>query len=137
LPPQPIQRVAAAPAPLASVMAAAAETAPLEPRETEVADADPTQIRSALAAAPPAHAHTGWLIQIGAFDDENDAKQHLSAAQQKVRGTLAAKDPFTERVQKGDKALFRARFAGFDEATAKDACKALKRSDFQCMALKD
>ncbi len=81
--------------------------------------------------------HGGWLIQIGAFDDEDQAKQHLSAAQGKVHTALAAADPFTERVQKGDKALFRARFAGFDKATAETACKELKRSDFQCMALKD
>ena len=117
-------------------MPAAAETAPLEPRGPEIADADPARIRSDIAAAP-VHAHGGWLIQIGAFDDENDAKEHLTSAQQKVHGALAAKDPFTERIQKGDKALYRARFAGFDEVTAKAACKALKRSDFQCMALKD
>ena len=83
------------------------------------------------------HAHGGWLIQIGAFDDEDQAKQHLSAAQVKVRTALAAADPFTEKVQKGDKALYRARFAGFDKTTAETACKVLKRSDFQCMALKD
>jgi D-alanyl-D-alanine carboxypeptidase len=137
--PQPAPMIAAAPpAPRAPVaIATVAETAPLEPEGTELADADPTQIRSAIPAASPVHAHGGWLIQIGAFDDENDAKQHLSAAQQKAHGTLAAKDPFTERIQKGDKALYRARFAGFDEATAKAACQALKRSDFQCMALKD
>ena len=137
--PQATSMVAAASPPPSAPVAAVpvAETAPLEPEATELADADPTQIRSALPATPPVHAHGGWLIQIGAFDDENDAKQHLSAAQQKARGTLAAKDPFTERIQKGDKALYRARFAGFDEATAKAACVALKRSDFQCMALKD
>jgi D-alanyl-D-alanine carboxypeptidase len=88
-------------------------------------------------SAPPAHSHGGWMIQIGAFDDEGEAKQHLSAAQIKVHGPLAAKDPFTERVQKGDKALYRARFAGFDKSTAEAACRALKRSDFECMALKD
>jgi D-alanyl-D-alanine carboxypeptidase len=83
------------------------------------------------------HAHGGWLIQIGAYEDEGEAKQHLSAAQTKVSSTLAAKDPFTERIQKGDKAFYRARFAGFDKATAEAACKQLKRSDFDCMALKD
>jgi D-alanyl-D-alanine carboxypeptidase len=113
-----------------------AETAPLEPGSTEIADADPARIQSDIASSA-LHAHGGWLIQIGAFDDEDDAKEHLTAAQQKVRRALAAKDPFTERIQKGDKALYRARFAGFDEATAKAACVALKRSDFQCMALKD
>ena len=85
----------------------------------------------------PPHTHGGWLIQIGAFDDEDQAKQHLSAAQGKVRTALAAADPFTERVQKGDKALYRARFAGFDKTTAETACKELKRSDFQCISVKD
>jgi D-alanyl-D-alanine carboxypeptidase len=96
----------------------------------------PVQTVSAPTAAA-IHAHGGWLIQIGAFDDEDQAKQHLSAAQVKVRTALAAADPFTEKVQKGDKALYRARFAGFDKTTAETACKELKRSDFQCMALKD
>ena len=54
-----------------------------------------------------------------------------------MRNALAAADPFTERVQKGDKALYRARFAGFDKATAEAACKQLKRSDFECMAVKN
>jgi D-alanyl-D-alanine carboxypeptidase len=40
-------------------------------------------------------------------------------------------------VQKGDKALYRARFAGFDKETAEVACRQLKRSHFECVALKD
>jgi D-alanyl-D-alanine carboxypeptidase len=106
------------------------------PIETHIAAAKVQQTASAYSA-PPAHTHGGWLIQIGAFDDEADAKQHLTAAQNKVHVELAAKDPFTERVQKGDKALYRARFAGFDKSTAEAACRALKRSDFECMTLKD
>ncbi len=50
---------------------------------------------------------------------------------------LAAADPFTERVQKGAKALYRARFAGFDRAMAEAACKQLKRSDIACMTVKN
>ena len=96
----------------------------------------------AMAALPPPsaaaiHARGGWMIQIGAFDDEDEAKQHLSDAREKLHTALAAADPFTEKVQKGDKALYRARFAGFDKTAAETACKELKRSDFQCMALKD
>jgi D-alanyl-D-alanine carboxypeptidase len=126
------------PAPLpqpakASIVAAAP---PPAAERAEMADAEHTKLDSSIPSGP-IHARGGWLIQIGAFDDENDAKQHLSAAQVKVHAALAAKDPFTERVQKGDKALYRARFAGFDKVTAEAACKALKRSDFQCMAVKD
>ena len=83
------------------------------------------------------HARGGWLIQIGAYEGEDEAKQHLSAAQLKVHTMLASADPFTERVQKGDKSLYRARFAGFDKETAEAACRQLKRSDFQCMTLKN
>ena len=115
---------------------AAAEPEPAVPERPEIAEAQPSKIETAIPSAP-VHARGGWLIQIGAFDDEDQAKQHLTDAQSKVRAALAAKDPFTERIQKGDKALYRARFAGFDKATAEAACRQLKRSDFECMAVKD
>jgi D-alanyl-D-alanine carboxypeptidase len=88
-------------------------------------------------APPQAHARGGWLIQIGAYDAEAEARQHLSAAQSQAHATLGAAEPFTERVQKGDKALYRARFAGFDRGAAEAACRELKRSDFECMAVKN
>ena len=140
----------AAPAPVAAIAAPVAQpvaapvVAPIA-QPVQTASAAPVMAPvMASADAPIAaviHAHDtlhgGWMIQIGAFDDEDEAKQHLSAAQGKVRTALAAADPFTERVQKGDKSLYRARFAGFDKTTAESACKELKRSDFECMALKD
>jgi D-alanyl-D-alanine carboxypeptidase len=82
-------------------------------------------------------ARGGWLIQIGAYEGEDEARQHLSVARLKIPGILAAADPFTERVQKGDKALYRARFAGFDKAMAEAACRQLKRSDIACMTVKN
>jgi D-alanyl-D-alanine carboxypeptidase len=134
--PLPPTRMLVEPAP-----AKLAETAPvqMQPAQIEPAPAEARTIMPSTTAysAPATHAHGGWLIQIGAFDDEDQAKQHLSAAQIKVHAPLAAKDPFTERVQKGDKALYRARFAGFDKSTAEAACRALKRSDFECMTLKN
>jgi D-alanyl-D-alanine carboxypeptidase len=86
---------------------------------------------------PPSQAHHGWVIQIGAYGGEDEARQHLTEAQQRLHAMLAAADPFTERVQKGDSTFYRARFAGFDKSTAEAACRQLKRSDFACMALKD
>lgn len=100
-----------------------------EPAKTSLAIPEPAQHRS--------HGRGDWLIQVGAFEDEGEATQHLSAAQVKVPAMLAAADPFTERVQKGDKAYYRARFAGFDRATAEATCKLLKRSEIACMALKN
>ena len=51
------------------------------------------------------HALGGWLIQIGAFDGENEAKEHLTAARLKMREALVANEPITERVQKGHKTI--------------------------------
>ena len=59
------------------------------------------------------------------FDGEAEARQHLSEAQLKAGTALAAADPFTERVQTGDRVLYRARFAGFDKEAAEIACKQL------------
>ena len=84
-----------------------------------------------------AKAHGGWMIQIGAFDDERDAKQHLAAAQSKAKDQLGKADPFTERIAKGDKSLYRARFAGLDKTQAETACKHLRRSDIPCLLLKN
>jgi D-alanyl-D-alanine carboxypeptidase len=116
------------------------ETIQTEPAQTE--PTEPARVAAAKSEIPstePARirARGGWLIQIGAFDGEDEAKQHLSAAQIKARDALAAADPFTERVQKGDKSLYRARFAGFDKATAEAVCKQLKRNDFECMTVKN
>ena len=77
------------------------------------------------------------MIQVGAFDDEKDAKQRLTAAQTKAKDQLGQADPFTEKIAKGDKSLYRARFAGLDKSQAETACKSLKRSEIPCMLLKN
>ena len=74
---------------------------------------------------------------MGAYPGEDEANQRLSEAPSKLRDKLAAADPFTERVLKGDKALYRARFAGFDKETADATCKQLKRNDFDCITVKN
>jgi D-alanyl-D-alanine carboxypeptidase len=94
---------------------------------------------SAVAAnvEPAAKARSGWLIQVGALPDEKEARQRLEAAQSKARNMLSKADPFTERLEKGDKVLFRARFAGLEKGQAEAACKHLKRSDIPCILVKN
>jgi D-alanyl-D-alanine carboxypeptidase len=105
-----------------------------EAATTEVALSQPIKPTPAVAA----HAHSGWMIQIGAFPSQDEAQQHLQAARHTVHAVLATADAFTERIEKGDTALYRARFAGFKKETAAEAaCRRLKRNDFACMALKD
>jgi D-alanyl-D-alanine carboxypeptidase len=104
---------------------------------TDAGAAEPVNTADAkpLSAAPP-HAHSGWMIQIGAFDGEQAAREHLDEAKHKLPA-LASADPFTEPVQKGDTTLYRARFSGLDKETAEAACRKLRRSDVPCVMLKN
>jgi D-alanyl-D-alanine carboxypeptidase len=78
---------------------------------------------------------TGWVIQLGATDDEDKAKAMLDAAKSKSGNVLAKASPFTEKVTKDGSTLYRARFSGFDESgDAERACKTLKKSGFACFA---
>ena len=96
------------------------------------------QLASASSVVIPAsHAHSGWVIQIGAYGAEDEARHHLTEAKLKLHAALASADPFTERVQKGDTTFYRARFSGFDKATAEATCRQLKRNDFACITVKD
>jgi D-alanyl-D-alanine carboxypeptidase len=94
------------------------------------------------ASAPEAKSmhvtRAGWVIQVGAFDAELDAQQRLTKAQAKIGHVLDRADPFTEPVLKGEKTLYRARFAGFQQKDEAEAvCKQLKRNDIDCMTIKN
>jgi sporulation related protein len=103
--------------------------------EPVVAAAAPVAPDVATHSAPT---HTGWIVQVGAFDVERDAQQRLSSAHAKVGHALDNADPFTEPVVKGDKTLYRARFAGFQQKDEADAvCKQLKRNDIDCMTIRN
>jgi len=81
-------------------------------------------------------AKRGWAIQIGAYQDKSEAKQHLNTAKSKVAGALHKAEAYIERTVKGAKTYYRARFAGFDRDQAQAVCKRLKRDDIACMPLK-
>ncbi len=91
---------------------------------------------SSAGAAPSTAGHSGWIIQVGAFDLESEAQQKLSAVRAKA-SQLGHADPFTEAVQKGDKTFYRARFAGLQKNEAEAICKQLKRNDIDCMTVKN
>jgi D-alanyl-D-alanine carboxypeptidase len=96
----------------------------------------PVDRAPAVTPQPPAH-RPGWVIQVGAFDKEDEAKMRLNAAQARAKSLLGEADGFTERVVKGDKTLYRARFAGLDKEQAEAACQHLKKNEIACMALKN
>ena len=124
----------AAPGPPAAAEPRQAAAAPIQ-----VASAEPS---IAIAAPAPAEAphkvvRTGWMIQVGAFEAERDARDRLSSAQSKAKRLLSHADPFTETVVKDNRTFYRARFAGFAKGEAEAACKYLRRNDFACLTLKN
>jgi D-alanyl-D-alanine carboxypeptidase len=92
---------------------------------------------TAASVESSAKAHGGWLIQVGALPDEKEAKQRLETAVSKASTLLGKAKSFTERVEKGNKVLFRARFAGLEKDQAEAACKHLKHGNIPCMLLKN
>jgi len=88
-------------------------------------------------AIKPAVSHSGWIIQVGALETESEARERLDAARGRARGMLGKADPFTEPVAKGEKKLYRARFAGLDRDQAEAVCRTLKRSDMSCITIRN
>jgi D-alanyl-D-alanine carboxypeptidase len=107
---------------------AVAKTEPVktESMKTESVKAEPAKIATRTAS--------GWVIQLGATDNEGKAREILNNARTKAK-SLSEASGFTEKVEKGGSTLFRARFAGFDDSKdANDTCSQLKRSGFSCFA---
>jgi D-alanyl-D-alanine carboxypeptidase len=118
--------------PISTASAREATQGTLSAKHVHTASAVPTPL-----PAPEAKPHSGWMIQVGAFDDEKEAQHRLSTAKEKAKSQLGNADSFTEKVSKGKKSLYRARFAGLDEHAAKAACQNLKRSDIPCLTLRN
>jgi D-alanyl-D-alanine carboxypeptidase len=97
----------------------------------------PTPAPAAQDSEATTRKRTGWMIQVGAFAAERDAKNRLRSARSKAKHLLGDADPFTETVVKDDKTFYRARFADLDKREAIAACRYLKRRDFACMTLKN
>jgi len=107
------------------------------PSSSAMAYADPV-VRSPPQAAQQNATKTGWIVQVGALESESEAMQRIEAARNQARGLLAKADPFTEQVvAKGDKKLYRARFAGLDRDQAEAVCKTLKRSEISCITIRN
>ncbi|NEW93696.1 serine hydrolase [Rhodopseudomonas sp. BR0M22] len=112
----------------------------LPPKNTQaMAYADPATVPAVQQqGAIKTVSHTGWIIQVGAMESETEARKRLEAARERASGLLGKADPFTETVStKGDRKLYRARFAGLERDEAEAVCRKLKRSDISCFTIKN
>jgi D-alanyl-D-alanine carboxypeptidase len=98
---------------------------------------EPVSAQSAIEAAMSPRPQSGWVIQIGAVPAEDSAHKLLNEAKGAAKSVLAETRPYTETVDYRGETLWRARFAGFsDKYTARQACSALKRQNFACLAIR-
>ena len=88
---------------------------------------------SATAASTPRpqrkrEAHN-WAVQVGAFKNEKEARRQL----EQVANRFAIFEDAEGSIAGGGHA-YRARFTGFTESAAKDACEAVKAKNLPCIA---
>lgn len=140
--PDPIGELAAADAaePPAEVAptAAASEVAPAARTATAPAtEPAPSRTPPAVPSKAPQHAAGGtFQIQIGAFGSPVEANSRIASVRQAVSTLLNGHDGITLPVAKGDRTLYRARFAGFDSNGAASTCLELRRRQIDCFVMK-
>ena len=88
--------------------------------------------QATVASLPEASADTSWMIQIGEFSTKQDAQARLQDLRRKTPTVLDGKTAQTVAVEKKGTITYRARFTGFDEAQANEACKAIKKKKSVC-----
>lgn len=119
--------LAAADVPVSSqVMAASAEldaasAPPPEPTPT------PTRVTAQGDAA------SGWIVQVGAFREQNVAQEWLGEVNRRFRDQFRNAE---RAVSEADNGWFRARFVGLTRAAADAACEALSERNVPCMVIR-
>ena len=122
--PTPVQRGQ----PPSTLQAQAASLTPVTARPQRVASLLPT---AGQAAAPKGR----FEIQIGAYADASEAQRNIQAVQGKSGKLLINNPPVTYPVQKAGRQIVRARFRGFDAASASNTCAELRRQSVDCFVM--
>jgi D-alanyl-D-alanine carboxypeptidase len=113
---------------------------PVEAASEEVASQMPTKLPFAVKKAGDAtegevvvaSIDPTWNIQIGAFSKKEEARQKLMQMKTSGFRFLNGKPALTVEVQKGEETVYRARFSGFNQKTAKAACVQLSKKGMTC-----
>ena len=96
----------------------------------------PNRLRPEASKTSTSTGDTGFLIQIGAYASIAEAERHLANAKTASAGVLDGHAPVTQGVTKDNRQLFRARFAGFNQASAANVCNRLRQQRIDCLVMK-
>ena len=92
------------------------------------------EVKAPAAKKVVASVEPSWNIQIGAYPKKEEARLKLKEIRASGYKFLSGKQAITVQVQKGAKTVYRARFSGFTQKTAKAACAQLSKKGLTCMA---
>lgn len=146
-----------APAPVqSSLIAVAAETPqavplppppPSEPRKPRNFSVIPVAMADTLPPPPPparpspppyfaqASHHSGWAIQVGAYDTSSNARAALGIAELSAVQMLMGAQPMVMSVHADGHIKYRARFVGLEREDAVSACNRLAAGPTGCLVV--
>ncbi len=79
-----------------------------------------------------------YQIQVGAYATHRDAELQLTEVTRRSNDLLRGYLPLTQEVVgRGNRKLYRARFAGFDETSATQTCRELRRRAIDCLVARE
>lgn len=96
----------------------------------------PAYATRTVAAASTNISAGSFLIQVGAYASQSEAERQVAFVRTKAASLLEGHAAETPRVEKGNRAFYRARFAGFNSGKAAEACLELRRRALDCFVMK-
>lgn len=124
-------------APRAVAAVVPATTAALPKVDGVTLDSRDSQALLSAHVTSKADRSTGdYHVQVGAYSSQTEAVARLKAVRSKASRVLAGHDPITLPLPNPKRYLFRARFAGFSEAAARNTCSALIRQKIPCIVMR-
>lgn len=75
-------------------------------------------------------------IQVGAYASQAEAERQLAAIRGRAGDLLTNRQGVAIPAQSNGRAVFRARYAGFDASSAGTVCTELRRRQIDCMVAK-
>jgi D-alanyl-D-alanine carboxypeptidase len=78
---------------------------------------------------------TSWNIQVGAYPKAKDARRRLDEVRALKLAALRQKTALAMPISKGKSTLYRARFLGFSEKSARETCRQLSKRGVECLTL--
>lgn len=94
------------------------------------------EIASTEIASLDAVGNGDWAVQVGAYYDADQARRAVDTARTRLPLLATIAEEAIVVINGRKKPIFRARFVGFTQETARDICRALDKRSVACFVIK-